>query len=147
MASNRIISIILLTWILITEKAWGHRGRVTNWLKSGINEMIACQGEPLNIMCNHYEGIRITDGFWGRDNDIDCQVDDPLSTLTHKENCLPIDKDYAFRKLQQSCQDQTSCSVVGSPLFFDTEICPHVKKFIRAKYECRQLSGMWWNAM
>ena len=132
----------LLLQLLSEEFTISHRGHVTNWLKSAQNEMIACQGEPLNLMCNHYEGIRITDAFWGRDNEVDCQVDDPMSTQTHHEKCLPIDKDIVFRKIEESCQDQTQCSVVGSSGFFDRELCPHVKKYARVTYECRQLSGM-----
>ena len=56
--------------------------------------------------------------------------------------CLPEDKDYVYRKVAESCQGQKQCFLIASPLYFDTEICPHVRKYLRIKYECRQMSGM-----
>lgn len=119
-----------------------HRGRLSNWLKGSNNTAIVCQDEPINIICNDYEGIRVSDAFWGRDNKIDCQVDDPLSPQSDKEMCSPIDHDYAYRKVSEVCQGYQKCSLVGSSLYFDTELCPHVKKYARIKYECREMSGM-----
>merc|ERR1712226_1425215 len=116
--------------------------RLTNWVKTKDNVALACQGEDVNINCNDYEGIRVKDAFWGRDNKEDCQVDDPLSTMTDKETCFHLDKGYAYNKVAEICQGHQSCQVIGTSLNFDTSMCPHIKKFARINYECRQLSGM-----
>ena len=73
------------------ESVVAHRGHVTNWLISKPNEVVACEKESVNLMCDHYQGIRVTEAFWGRDNDMDCQVDDPLSSQSHHENFLNIE--------------------------------------------------------
>ena len=119
-----------------------HRGHVTNWLIGTPNEVVACEKESMNLMCDHYQGIRVTEAFWGRDNDFDCQVDDPLSAQSHRENCIPLPKNLAFLKAEEECRDQTTCNVAAPSLGVDMEVCPHVKKFLRVKYECRELNGM-----
>jgi len=132
----------LLLVVCYIQQAISHRGHVTNWLKSKPNEGISCADESLNLMCDHYEGIRVTESFWGRDNDVDCQVDDPLSKATHKEKCFPLEKNAAFQKVENQCQDKTECTISAPSLGLDMEFCPHIKKFLRVKYECRQLDGM-----
>merc|ERR1712226_687108 len=86
--------------------------RLTNWVKTKDNVALACQG------------------------------DDPLSTMTDKETCFHLDKGYAYNKVAEICQGHQSCQVIGTSLNFDTSMCPHIKKFARINYECRQLSGM-----
>ncbi|XP_065651199.1 protein eva-1 homolog C-like [Hydra vulgaris] len=119
-----------------------YTGRLSNWLIDKSNTAIACQGDSENIMCDAYQGIRIKDAFWGRDNKVDCQVDNPLSPLTDTQMCFTLDKDYAYRKLAEVCQGQQTCQFEGTSLYFDTELCPHIRKYARVKYECRQMSGM-----
>ena len=117
-------------------------GRLTAMLKADHMTALACQGDTTNLSCENYEGIRVTDAFWGRDNKIDCQSDDPLEYLTHKETCSPLDHDYAYRKVTELCEKKDHCTIAGTPLFFDTELCPHVRKFVRVEFECREMSGM-----
>lgn len=130
-----------LTTMLVISHVSCHIGRLT-FVKDTNLTQIACQGETTNIMCGGYEGIRVNDAFWGRDNEVDCQSDDPLSYLTHKATCKPLDLDYAYRKVSEICQDRSVCVIAGTPLFFDTELCPNVRKYVRVKYECREMSGM-----
>ena len=127
---------------ILSSRTLCHKSKLTNWLREPNNTAIACQDEETNVMCRDYEGIRINEAFWGRDNKLDCQIEDPLSVLTHKEMCLPNDHDYAYRKVAETCQGHNFCSLVGTSLYFDTELCPHVRKFLRIKYECREMSGM-----
>lgn len=133
-----LITILFASVITSTQSTRSH---VTNWLKSKPNDMVACEAECMNLMCDHYEGIRIIDAFWGRDNDIDCQVDNPLFSQSDKEHCYALDKNYAFRKVEEECQNKPECEISASKFGFDLTICPHVKKFFRVKYECRQLDG------
>ena len=133
---------LLITLMTLTKSVVPINPRLTNWVKATENVAIACQNEEVNLNCNDYEGIRIKEAFWGRDNNVDCEVDDPLSTMTNKETCFPLDKDYAYRKTAEICQGHQSCTLMGTSMNFDTSLCPHVKKFARVAYECRQLSGM-----
>jgi len=111
-------------------------------LKSDENYATACQGETTNLLCGDYEGIRILDAAWGRDDKFTCQSDDPLSTQSHTEICHEADKDLTYRKVAEQCQGRKYCFLIASPLFFDNTVCPHVRKYLKLKYECRQMSGM-----
>lgn len=132
----------LLLATLMIQYVEVHKAKLTNWLKETNKTAVACQGESTDLACGDYEGVRIVDAFWGRDDKLTCQSQDPLSTQSTKEMCLPNDKDYAYRKVAESCQGRRECFVIATPLFFDTELCPHVRKYIRIRYECRQMSGM-----
>ena len=136
---TRRFVLLIVFWLQIS---YVYSGKLSNWLIERNNTALACQGDSENIMCGAYQGIRINDAFWGRDNKIDCQVDNPLSPLTDTQMCFTLDKDYAYRKLAEVCQGQQTCQFEGTSLYFDTELCPHIRKYARVKYECRQMSGM-----
>ena len=81
--------ILMTSFLMMTSMVTSHRGHVTNWLISKPNEMVACERENMNLMCDHYQGIRITEAFWGRDNDFDCQVSEIRTCLV----CLGVSRD------------------------------------------------------
>eukprot|EP00794_Sanderia_malayensis_P018813 gene18813-20709_t len=103
---------------------------------------LGCEGESVNINCPNYEGIRIVDAFWGRDDTKTCQPDNPLEERSYKDMCKPVKNNYALDKVKEQCHELESCKVFATTTFFDTELCPNVIKYVRVKYECRHMSGM-----
>lgn len=132
----------VLIWLTCWKTCLSHKKKVTDWRKSEILEALACEGESADINCPNYEGIKITSAFWGRDDTLTCQPDDPLAKRSYKETCMPIDKGYALRKVNQVCKSLETCKIFATPTFFDTELCPNVIKYVRIKYECRHMTGM-----
>ena len=103
---------------------------------------LACEGEVVNINCPNYEGIRIVDAFWGRDDIVTCQPSNPLETRSYKDMCKPAAKEYAKRKVYEMCHTLESCRIPASTIMFDTDLCPNVIKYLRVLYECRHMTGM-----
>ena len=130
----------------------GYKSKTTNWLKTPDIEAISCgpdkndkgkkfdEDRSVNMLCGDYEGIRIIEAFWGRNDTFTCQTAEKQSTLTHKKMCWPETYETLNRLMKHVCDNKQTCRV---PLyFFDNEICPSVRKYIRVLYECRHLSGM-----
>lgn len=133
-----LILAILLNGRFVTM----HKKKLTNWRKLVDVKEIACEGEEVNLNCPNYEGIRIVDAFWGRDDVTTCQPDDPLEPKSYKDMCKPVDKEYAKRKIKEMCHTSESCRIPATTTVFDTELCPNVIKYLRVDYECRHMTGM-----
>lgn len=119
-----------------------HQKKLTNWIKLAGGLEVACEGEEVNINCANYEGIRIINAFWGRDDATTCQPEDPLEPKSYKDMCKPVDKEYAKRKVKQMCHGNEMCRIPAATTFFDTELCPNIIKYLRVNYECRHMTGM-----
>ena len=132
----------LLVVIAFIASVLGHQKKLTNWVKMPESIGLACEGEYVDINCPNYEGIRIVDAFWGRDDVTTCQPGQPLATKSYKDMCKPVQKDYAKLKLKQMCHGIESCRIPATTVFFDTELCPNVLKYLRVNYECRHMTGM-----
>ena len=133
---------VTFTLLLCIRYSSLHQKKLTNWIKLAGGLEVACEGEEVNINCPNYEGIRIINAFWGRDDATTCQPDDPLEPKSYKDMCKPVDKEYAKRKVKQMCHSNEMCRIPATTTFFDTEICPNVIKYLRVNYECRHMTGM-----
>ena len=137
-------SVLLVGLIILAnlQESTAHKKKLTEWVKMADALAVGCEGEYVDINCPNYEGIRIVSAFWGRDDVVTCQPDNPLEPKSYKDMCKPVAKDYAFRKVKHMCQGIESCKIPATTLFFDTEMCPNVLKYLRIKYECRHMTGM-----
>jgi len=137
-------NIIVVTFVVFLCIRYSslHQKKLTNWVKLEKGLELGCEGEEVNIACPNYEGIRILNAFWGRDDVTTCQPDDPLEPKSYKDMCKPVDKEYAKRKVKEMCHGIEICRVPATVTFFDTEPCPNVIKYLRVNYECRHMSGM-----
>ena len=140
MLPNKIA--IAFTLMLCIRYSSMHQKKLTNWRKLIDGLEIGCEGEEVNIACPNYEGIRIVNAFWGRDDAATCQPDNFDEKRSYKDMCKPVDKEYAKRKVKQMCHGIEICRIPATTTFFDTELCPNVIKYLRVNYECRHMTGM-----
>lgn len=138
---QHIVQIVFIL-VLNVKFATMHQKKLTQWVKMPDALEVACEGEEVNINCPNYEGIRVVNAFWGRDDATTCQPSDPLEPKSYKDMCKPVDKEYAKRKVKHMCHGIESCKIPATTIFFDTELCPNVIKYLRVDYECRHMTGM-----
>ncbi|WP_411027328.1 hypothetical protein [Salmonella sp. s54925] len=49
----------------------------------------------------------------------------------------PQDESNTMTKVRNQCQDESSCELSASTIFFDKTDCPSTYKYLKLEYECR----------
>lgn len=97
------------------------------------NFTVICEGEKGWLQCKQYELIKITRGFWGRDDHVTCPK--VPAGLTTDRLCEAI-ADNTMQKINGQCKNEQACEVVASNIFFDDNTCGNVYKYLKVWYEC-----------
>lgn len=104
----------------------------------GFLETVICEGEKKLLQCEQYELIRVRHAFWGRDDFAKCP-EAPVG-LTAARLC-ETQSENSLSKINAECNNEQSCEITASNVFFNDNSCSNVYKYAHIRYECVEDKG------
>jgi len=99
---------------------------------NGVYSLEMCEGMDMKLMCPESTEIRILDGFFGRDNNVTCQV---AGRINDNTKCV-VEKARVLEKMRMGCEGKMSCTVPATIETFTSPCATSVSKYARASYAC-----------